>query len=342
LLPPHDDVTSFPIHAGADLDTPPGALPETAFGEVPPGLPPPTQTWLPSVPGAGAGTGSSARGSIGLGSKNFTASSAGTGSSCYDSVALDTSASALVVQFSADDLSKATNQFGEKSLIDEGAFGTVYRGKLPRSALACGGQEVAIKVLKLKHVDGGDNKKFSGAAQFEMEAQILGKYRHTNIVALLGTGAVSLGQMGQSALQPCLVYEFMPGQSLKARLRLPGQSNAAPKKKSLVKRLRRKREPADDPSKPLNPRTRFSIASDVARGLAFLHTACDPPIIHQDIKSDNILLGLDPARDGALVAKLADFGTVRLMPQNGDMQTTTCRHTPHDAHICRHWALHAS
>ena len=65
---------------------------------------------------------------------------------------------------------------------------------------------------------------------------------------------------------------------------------------------------------PLPPRERFGIASDVARGLVFLHTVCDPPIIHQDIKSDNILLG--PAPGGAgLVAKLADFGTVRLVPK---------------------------
>ena len=41
------DFTSRPIDAGADFDTPPGALPETAFGELPPGAPPATQTWMP-------------------------------------------------------------------------------------------------------------------------------------------------------------------------------------------------------------------------------------------------------------------------------------------------------
>ena len=44
--------------------------------------------------------------------------------------------------------------------------------------------------------------KFSGAAQFEMEAKVLGKYRHPNIVALLGH---CLGT-GRRA-RPCLVYE---------------------------------------------------------------------------------------------------------------------------------------
>ena len=46
----------------------------------------------------------------------------------------------------------------------------------------------------------------------------------------------------------------------------------------------------------------------------FLHVAADPPIIHQDIKPDNILLA--PAAAGAgVVAKLADFGTARIAPK---------------------------
>ena len=67
------------------------------------------------------------------------------------------------------------------------------------------------------------------------------------------------------------------------------------------------------PHLPLTWAERFSIASDVARGLHFLHTDADPPIIHQDVKSDNILLGLD--RRGQLIAKIADFGAVRIAPK---------------------------
>ena len=110
---------------------------------------------------------------------------------------------------------------------------------------------------------------FSGAAQFRNEAEVLGKYRHPNIVALLGTAEVRHEESGVG--RPCLVYEFMPGASLGARLHpRPGTVAAGP---------------------PLSPRERFCVASDVARGLMFLHTVCDPPIIHQDIKSANILLG---------------------------------------------------
>ena len=41
---------------------------------------------------------------------------------------------------------------------------------------------------------------------------------------------------------------------------------------------------------PLLAAERFIVAADVAHGLAFLHTAASPAIIHQDIKSENILL----------------------------------------------------
>lgn len=47
---------------------------------------------------------------------------------------------------------------------------------------------------------------------------------------------------------------------------------------------------------------RIKIALDSARGLAYMHELANPPIIHRDIKSANILL------DDKLNAKVADFG----------------------------------
>lgn len=51
---------------------------------------------------------------------------------------------------------------------------------------------------------------------------------------------------------------------------------------------------------------RLRIAWDIAKGLSFLHSL-DPPLLHRDIKSPNILLAsLDPK--DKVIAKLADFG----------------------------------
>lgn len=47
---------------------------------------------------------------------------------------------------------------------------------------------------------------------------------------------------------------------------------------------------------------RIKITLDSARGLAYMHELANPPIIHRDIKSTNILL------DDKLNAKVADFG----------------------------------
>lgn len=51
---------------------------------------------------------------------------------------------------------------------------------------------------------------------------------------------------------------------------------------------------------------RMSIALDIARALDYLHSQADPPIIHRDVKSSNILL-IDNDH-----AKLADFGLCKL------------------------------
>jgi serine/threonine protein kinase len=62
----------------------------------------------------------------------------------------------------------------------------------------------------------------------------------------------------------------------------------------------------NDKTKPLDWDLRLRIAWDVARGLAFLH-ASDPPLLHRDMKSPNVLLSATTA-DAYVCAKVADFG----------------------------------
>ncbi|XP_028771742.1 proline-rich receptor-like protein kinase PERK1 [Neltuma alba] len=53
--------------------------------------------------------------------------------------------------------------------------------------------------------------------------------------------------------------------------------------------------------------TRMKIAVGSAQGLKYLHEDCHPPIIHSDIKADNILL------DDNFEPKVVDFGLARLL-----------------------------
>ena len=61
---------------------------------------------------------------------------------------------------------------------------------------------------------------------------------------------------------------------------------------------------------------RLQLALGSARGIAYLHSEANPPIIHRDIKSNNILL------DEKLVAKVADFGLAKLLGTGNSHVTT--------------------
>ena len=53
---------------------------------------------------------------------------------------------------------------------------------------------------------------------------------------------------------------------------------------------------------------RALIAHHVAKGLVYMHSL-DPPVIHRDVKTGNVLLQLT---ERGLMAKVSDFGTVRV------------------------------
>eukprot|EP00258_Populus_trichocarpa_P039712 XP_024455731.1 probable leucine-rich repeat receptor-like protein kinase At5g49770 isoform X3 [Populus trichocarpa] len=123
-----------------------------------------------------------------------------------------------------------------------------------------------------------------GGLEFKTEIELLSRVHHKNVVSLIGFCFDRGEQM--------LVYEFVPNGSLMESL-----SGKTGIRLDWVRRLK--------------------VALGAARGLAYLHELANPPIIHRDIKSSNILL------DERLNAKVADFGLSKPM---GDSETGHLTH----------------
>ncbi|XP_022720444.1 receptor-like protein kinase HSL1 [Durio zibethinus] len=171
----------------------------------------------------------------------------------------------------------------EDNLIGRGSSGKVYKVVLSN------GEAVAVKKLwggVKRGFEGGDLEK--GQAQvhddgFRAEVETLGKIRHKNIVKLWCCCTTRDCKL--------LVYEYMPNGSLGDLLHSS--------KGGLL----------DWP-------TRFKIIMDAAEGLSYLHHDCVPPIVHRDVKSNNILL------DGDFGARVADFGVAKVVDAAGKSATS--------------------
>ncbi|KAL9360937.1 hypothetical protein Peur_049060 [Populus x canadensis] len=155
----------------------------------------------------------------------------------------------------------------ESNVIGMGATGTVYKAEVPRSNTV-----VAVKKLWRS----GADIETGSSSDFVGEVNLLGKLRHRNIVRLLGFLHNDSDMM--------ILYEYMHNGSLGEVLH--GKQAG----RLLVDWV-----------------SRYNIALGVAQGLAYLHHDCRPPVIHRDIKSNNILLDTD------LEARIADFGLARMM-----------------------------
>jgi serine/threonine protein kinase len=71
----------------------------------------------------------------------------------------------------------------------------------------------------------------------------------------------------------------------------------------------------------LDWKRRLRVILGAAKGIAYLHELAEPPIVHRDIKSSNVLL------DERLNAKVADFGLSKLLGEERGQVTTQVKGT---------------
>ncbi|KAI8564881.1 hypothetical protein RHMOL_Rhmol03G0217300 [Rhododendron molle] len=129
------------------------------------------------------------------------------------------------------------------------------------------GMRVAVK--KLLHDSGK-------AENFVAQVEAIGYARHRNLVKLLGYSTEGAFRM--------LVYEYMDNGNLSQWLH------------GCIRQL-----------SPLTWKIRMNIIQATAKGLAYLHEDIEPKVVHQHIKSSNILL------DHQWNPKISDLGVAQVL-----------------------------
>ena len=174
-----------------------------------------------------------------------------------------------------DYLRRCTDNFAEVRLLDEGAFGRVFRGD---DAAHAGVITFAVKRLNDAVHFGGNAARRDAAEQgMQREIDVLSRFKHPNIILLVG--------YAREGTEHCLVYELGAEGSLAACL-------------------------ADDAKAVrLTMKVRVRIAAGIARALNYLHRHGAVPVYHRDVKSANIVLC------EGFVPKLIDCGLSMLLDE---------------------------
>uniref|UniRef100_A0A0D9UWI3 Protein kinase domain-containing protein n=1 Tax=Leersia perrieri TaxID=77586 RepID=A0A0D9UWI3_9ORYZ len=141
------------------------------------------------------------------------------------------------------------------------------------------GSTVAVKRLY--------KNSYKSVEQFQNEVGILSRLRHPNLVTLYGCTSPT------NSHDLLLVYEFVPNGTLADHLHGRIATTTI-----------------------LDWPTRLAVAVETASALNYLHNV-DPPVVHRDVKTNNILLDED------YHVKVADFGLSRLFPADGATHVST-------------------
>ncbi|KAF8687744.1 hypothetical protein HU200_042675 [Digitaria exilis] len=141
-----------------------------------------------------------------------------------------------------------------------------------------------------------DSNEYS-EQEFANEVRSIGQIHHRSLVRMIGYCKQGKHRM--------LVFEFMPGGSLRSFLFIA-----------------QKRRP------PWRWRAEAALA--ISRGIEYLHDGCSAPIIHCDIKPDNILL------DEHGVPRITDFGISKLLG-NHQVHTTVTHVRGTRGYIAPEW-----
>ena len=172
------------------------------------------------------------------------------------------------------------------SILRTGLVGAVLSGRYRlESKLGSGGMStvylardetlerwVAVKVLHREISDQPDQLE-----RFRREARAVARLSHPNVVAVIDAG--------EDGGYPYIVFEYVPGETLKARI-------------DGVGRL------------PLDEAAAYAI--EIGRGLAAAHAQ---RLIHRDVKPQNVLI------DSEGRAKVTDFGIARSLESDGLTKT---------------------
>jgi serine/threonine protein kinase len=162
----------------------------------------------------------------------------------------------------------ALDSYSVLNLIGRGGMGAVYR--VSRAS------DSTVWALKEMRPQGEPNPEDLAESRqlFEREALLLQSLQHPSLPAVI--------ELFEHDGRPTLVMEFIPGQTLEARIR--------------------------DANAPLLKKDALGYGIQLCRVLHYLHSQ-NPPIIYRDLKPSNVML----TPEGLL--KLIDFGVARTHKQ---------------------------